>query len=136
MAAPQIWLRSAIEAAAGCEAHPLITPEGLVPPYVIYVRTATARDTLLSDVLDSPATGTETPPTATFTVEVYVDDYVAVWAAADQIAAAIHGFAGEHEGTTIEAAAVVDQSDGEPVFFEGRDTPTYVVEITVEVRWS
>ena len=136
MAAPQIWLRSAIEAAAGCEAHPLITPEGLTPPYVIYERTGTSRDPLLSDTLDSPAGGTETPPTAGVTILVFADDYVDVWARADAILAAIHGYAGTHEETLIESCLVTGQADSEPVFFDGRDTPTYVVEMTADIRWA
>lgn len=136
MAAPQIWLRSAIEAAAECEAHPLITPEGLTPPYVIYERTGTSREPLLSDTLDDPAGGTETPPTAAVTILVFADDYVDVWTRADAIVAAINGYAGTHETTVIESCLVAGQNDSEPVFFDGRDTPTYVVEITAEIMWS
>jgi hypothetical protein len=136
MSAPQVWLRSAIEAAAECDAYPVQAPADAAPPYVIYERTSTAREQILADTLDSPGAGTATPPTAGMTVLVYVDDYVQVWERADAIAAAIHGFAGEHEGTVIESALVVDAKDTSPEYIDGRDTPTYVVEMTVEVRWS
>lgn len=135
MASPQIWLRSAIEAAAGCEAHPLMVPEGLAPPYVIYNRTGTGREQLVSDTLDNPAAGTATPPVATITIEVYDDDYVAVWERTAAITEAIHGFSGEHEGTTIESCLVTAEQDSDPVMFDGRDVPTFVVEMAVEVRW-
>jgi hypothetical protein len=136
MAAPQIWLRSAIEAAAGCEAHPLMTPEGLAPPYVVYTRTGTAREQLVADTLDDPAPGTMLPPVASIGVDIYVDDYVAVWETADAVVGAIHGFAGVYDDTTIESCLVLDQADGDPVMLDGRDTPTYVVTLTVEIRWS
>lgn len=136
MPSPQIWLRSAIEAAAEVQAYPIETPEGLAPPYVIFERTATAREALLSDTLDNPAGGSELPPVATMTVLVFADDYVQVWDLSDTISAALHGFAGEHEGTVIEAALVTDEKDQSPVYLDGRDTPTYVVEQTVEIRWA
>lgn len=136
MATPQIWLRSAIEAAAGCEAHPLIIPEGLAPPYVIYNRTGTERPLLLADTLDDPAGGSETPPTASLTVSVFADDYVDVWEMADAIAQAIHCYAGGSDDVEIESCLVASQADVDPVFFDGRDTPTYVVEMTVEIRWA
>lgn len=136
MPSPQVWLRSTIEAAANIQAHPIETPEGLAPPYVIYERTGTNREALVSDTLDSPAGGTEIPPVATMSVMVFADDYVAVWDLSATIVAALHGFSGSHEGTTIEAAIVTDEKDQTPVYLDGRDTPTYVVEQTVEVRWS
>jgi hypothetical protein len=136
MPSPQIWLRSAIEAAAEVQAYPIDTPEGLAPPYVVFERTGTARESLLSDTLDNPAGGSETPPTATMNVMIFADDYVEVWGLSESIAAALHGFAGEHEGTTIEASLVTDEKDQTPVYLDGRDTPTYVVEQTVEIRWS
>lgn len=136
MPSPQVWLRSAIEAAASIQAHPIETPEGLAPPYVIYERTGTARELVLSDAFASPPTGSFTPPTATIGVSVFADDYVQVWDLADAITAAVHGFAGTHQGTKIEAALVTDEKDSQPVYLDGRDTPTYVVEQTVEIRWS
>lgn len=136
MASPQIWLRSAIEAAADCQAHPLMVPEGLAPPYVIYNRTGTTREPLVSDTLDDPALGTVMPPVASITIEVYDDDYVSVWERAADITAAIHGFAGNYEGTTIESCLVTAEQDSDPVMFDGRDVPTFVVEMAVEIRWS
>lgn len=136
MPSPQVWLRSAIEAAAEVQAHPIETPEGLAPPYVIYERTGTSREALISDTLDNPAGGSELPPVATMSVMVFADDYVQVWDLSATIVAAIHGFAGTHEGTTIEAALVIDEKDSTPVYLDGRDTPTYVVEQTIEIRWA
>ena len=136
MPSPQIWLRSAIEAAAAVQAYPIETPEGLAPPYVIFERTATARESLLSDALASPAGGSELPPTANVTVLVFADDYVEVWNLSASIVAALHGFSGVHQGTLIESSIVTDEKDQSPVYLDGRDTPTYVVEQTVEIRWK
>ena len=136
MAAPQIWLRSAIEAATGFNAYPVQAPEGVQPPYVIYERTGTSREQLVADTLDNPAAGTATPPTTTITVLAYRDDYVEVWDLCETIVEAVHGYAGEHEGTLVESCLVVDEKDAPPEYMDGRDTPTYVVEMTVEVRWS
>lgn len=135
-AAPQVWLRNAIESAASIEAHPKAAPEGLAPPYAIYDRASTSREQLVSDTLDSPAAGTEQPPVCSITVEVYADDYVAVWDLAGLIVAAVHGYAGPASGATIESCLVIDERDGEPAYMDGRDTPTHVVEQTIEIRWT
>ena len=132
MSAPQVWLREAIEAAAGCNAYPLGTPEGVPPPYVVYMRTGTAREFLLADTLDNPAGGSSLPPVAQITVEVYRDDYVQVWDTSAAIVESIHGYA----GGDVVSCVVTDEKDGDPVFLDGRDTPTYVVEMTVEIRFE
>lgn len=131
MPAPQVWLRETIETAAGCEAHPLGVPEGLAPPYVVYMRSGTSRERTLDDTLGDPAGGSSVPPTATITVEIYRDDYVQVWDTSAAIVAAIHGYADE----AIASCLVIDEKDAEPVFLDGRDTPTYVVELTVEIEY-
>jgi hypothetical protein len=136
MSAPQVWLRSAIEEATGCNAYPLGVPEGAVPPYVVYSRTGTLREFVLTDALGDPAGGSSIQPLASVTVEIYRDDYVQVWETSDQVVAAIHGFAGEAEGVVITSCLVADQRDGDPVFLDGRDLPTYVVELTVEIRYE
>ena len=136
MPSPQIWLRSAIEAAAGCNAYPKDSPDDAVAPYAVYERSATSRPLALSDSLDSPAGGSAQSPTAAMTVQVFSQDYLDVWAKAEAIVAAVHMFSGEAGGVTIESSIVVDEKDAEPIFYEGEDLPIYVVEITLEVRWS
>ena len=136
MSVPQIWLRSAIEAAAGCNAYPKDAPLGIDPPFVVYERSATSRPQLLSDTLDDPAEGTALPPTAMFTVQVYADDYLEAWAKSDAIASGLHGFAGTADGVNVESCLVQDEKDGEPFVFEGREAVTYIVEMLLEIRWS
>ena len=136
MSAPQVWLRSAIEAAAECDAYPIQAPEGVAPPYVIYERTATERPLVLNDTLNDPPPDQSASQSATITILVFVDDYVAVWNKSAAISSAIHGYSGQDELTVIESATVVDERDSEPVYMDGRDTPTYVVEMIVDVRFS
>jgi hypothetical protein len=69
-------------------------------------------------------------------VAVYADDYVQAWTLAGQITAAIHTFAGTADGTTVEHCLVLDERDGQPDYLEGRETPTYTVELSVEIRWA
>lgn len=136
MSAPQVWLRNAIEAAAGCDAYPVDAPDNAPFPYVVYERSATSRPLLLSDGLTSPAGGSDQSPTAAVTIQVFSKDYLQAWAKSDAIVGAIHGYAGTDAGATIESCFVSDEKDATPIFYEGEDLPTYVVEIAAEVRWS
>lgn len=136
MSAPQVWLRNAIEAAAGCNAYPKDAPDDAVAPYVVYERSATSRPLALSDSLDGPPGGSAQSPTAAMTVQVFSQDYIDVWAKAEAIVSAVHMFAGAADGITVESSIVVDEKDAEPIFYEGEDLPVYVVEISLEVRWS
>lgn len=132
MAIPQIWIRERIEAATDCEAFPLSAPEGQAPPYAIYERQSTEREVLLSEGNASPATGSSVPPVAEILIQVYADDYVDVWTRSTQIVGAVHGFA----GGSIVTSIVTDERDGTPEFLEGRDRPTYVVELTVRIWYE
>lgn len=132
MAIPQIWLRERIESATDCDAFPVAAPEGQEPPYAIYTRASTEREVLLSEAAASPATGSSVPPVAEIGVEVYADDYVDVWTRSTQIVDEIHGFS----GSGIILSVVTDERDGTPEFLDGRDRPTYVVEITVRITYE
>lgn len=136
MSAPQVWLRNAIEAAASCNAYPVDAPDDAEFPYVVYERSATARPLLLSDGLTSPAGGSDQSATAAISVQVFAKDYLEAWGKCAAIVGAIHGYAGEVDGVDIESCLVVDEKDSAPIFYEGEDLPTYVVEVSVEVRWS
>jgi hypothetical protein len=135
MAVPQKWFYAAVEAAAGCEAHPLGVPEGVAPPFVVYGRSATTRELVLSDTLQEEPAADVLPPVGTFQVQIYADGYLAAWEIADAIRAALHKFAGTVDGIEIEACLLAEEADGDPVFLEGRDKPTYVVDQVYTVRW-
>jgi hypothetical protein len=137
MGAPHNWLKAAIEAATGTVyAWPVeMTGQG-DPPYVIYQREQTVREALLEDTLDYSPGSNALPPVARFELMVYADSYVAAWEIAGQIQAAIHRFSGSEHGETIHECQVLDERDGEAGYLEGREQPTYTVEMTVEIRYE
>lgn len=127
MAGPEAWLRGAIEDAE-VPAYPLGCDEGTAPPYVIYARTQTDRERSLEEPAGHPV--------GTFTLEVYADGYATVKALADAVRQQVANFTGEADGCTIDETFLVNEVDGDPVFLEGRDRPTYLVEMTLAIRWQ
>lgn len=133
---PHVWLREKIEAATGSTAWPVGMTGTYGPPFVVYAREATSREQVLADTFDDTPTTDAVPPVARFLVAIYADDYVQAWTIAGQITAAIHKFAGTASGTTIDHCLVLDERDSQPDYLEGRETPTYTVELSVEIRWT
>lgn len=128
MAYPEGWLSSAIETAAGCPAYPMAAPEGRLPPFVIYGRTATTREQQLDGTFDAPA--------GTFSVTIYADGYLDSKTTSESIRAALNNFKGPGGDATILSVQLTDELDGDPEYLEGRDTPTYVIEHTYTIRWE
>jgi hypothetical protein len=128
MASPEAWLRSAIEDAADCAAYPLQAPETVAPPYVLYSRSSTARERDLN--------GSAGAPVGTFAVEIYADGYTDAKALADLVRGAVNDFSGIAEGSTIDDVELTEEADGDPVYFDGRDKPTYVISQTYLIRWQ
>jgi hypothetical protein len=127
MASPEAWLCGAIQNAAGCGAYPVAIPEGVAPPFVRYMRAITSREPSLS--------GTASP-IGSFAVEIYSDGYLACKELADHVRSAVNNFSGSASGATIEYVVLTDERDGDPVFFEGRDSPTYMIEQTYSIGWQ
>ncbi len=139
MGSPHNWLKAAIEEAMGSDevtAWPVEMTGAGDPPYVIYNRTSTARELILPDALDDIPGVDSLPPVATFTVTVYADSYVQAWEIADSITAAVHKFSGSAHGETIQTALVTDVADADSGFLEGREQPTFTVELTVEITYQ
>jgi hypothetical protein len=136
MPTPHVWLKESIEAATSCTAWPVGMTGTQNPPFVIYAREGTTRELTLDDALDDEPLPALVPPTARFLVAVYADDYVSAWALASLITAAIDRFRGTDHGTMIDHCLVLDERDGQPDYLEGRETPTYTVELSVEIRWD
>lgn len=128
MASPEAWIKAAIETATGATAWPLVVPETLAPPFVIYQRDSTDRPQQTHG-LTGFAEGA-------FPVELYADTYAAVKTLADQVRGALHNFAGSANGAIIDQAFLTSERDGVPVFLDGRDVPTYLVEQTYFIRWQ
>jgi hypothetical protein len=139
---PHVWLKAAVESAyEGLTAWPVentagVGEAGYDPPYAIYRREATERTKTVDDDIDDEPTPSQIPPRAMFTIEVFADTYASVWQIANAVIAAIDGFRGEAEGETIEMAWVEDATDGDVVILDGREQPTYAVEIPVAVTFK
>lgn len=127
MAFPEAWLHSAIEAAAGVKAWPADVPEGELPPFVVFTRTATARE----NPMDAPGGS----PVASFAVLVFSPTYLGGKALADRIRLACDNFTGDANGVTIQEATLTDERDGDVVEFGGEGKPFYSVEMSFDVRF-
>jgi hypothetical protein len=128
MASPEAWLRGAIEDAANCNAYPVGIPEGATPPYVSYSREGTERVRDLE--------GGAGAPVGEFLISVFADSYLDAKAAADLIRAGLVNFNGTEEDCTIDDVRLNDEKDGDPIYMDGRDVPTYVVEQTYSIFWQ
>jgi hypothetical protein len=127
MASPEAWLRGAIEDAAECNAYPVQIPEGAAPPFVRYAREGTER------VRGLDGSGS---PVGEFLIEIYADSYLQTKTLADAVRAALVNFNGEAEGCTIDDVRLSDEKDGDPIYMDGRDVPTYMVEQTYSIFWQ
>lgn len=125
---PELWIWSAIEEATGVDAYPMTIPEGTEPPFVMFGREQTERFRSLE--------GDEGTLGGTFAIQIYADSYREGKVLARQVAGAVHDFSGTVGTLTIDDAWLESESDGQPIYLDGRERPTYVVEMTVEVRWQ
>jgi hypothetical protein len=124
-------VKSAIEAAAGCQDYPMIATESAALPYVVYGRTSTDRGLSLAVV-----SGVSITPSAQFQIEIYAVTYFSAKTLADQVRQAMHNFTGTASGVTIRSSLLTEERDGDPVFFDGQDKPTFSVEQTYQIRWE
>ena len=100
---PEQWAKAAIEAAASCQAFPLIAPESAALPYVIYGRTGTDRATAM---YGAPL---NVNPAGTFQVEIYAATYSQAKTLADSVRAAMHNFNGTASGITIRLCLLLEE---------------------------
>lgn len=124
----QTWLRGMLEAAAGCDAWPLIGPVS-DPPYLLFSQSSQAdEDTLAAD-------GSRMV-TGAFTVEVYGATYADAHELALACRQSLRNFAGEFSDLTIYRVLIADSKDADPVIDDGQAVPfAYVVELTVSISW-
>jgi hypothetical protein len=128
---PEQWAKAAIEAAGSCSAYPLIAPESAALPYVIYGRVSTARESIMAG-----SVAVNVSPAGTFQVEIYAATYSESKTLADSVRLALHNFNGTASGVTIRQCLLLEERDGDPVFFDGQDKPTFMVEHTYQIRWQ
>lgn len=124
---PEQWIRETIEYATAVNAYPVHVPPVAALPYVRFMREGTARPT----TLDGTAS-----PVGTFLVEIYAATVMQAKELADLVRVALDNFSGEYEGVTIEDVDLTDERDGSPVFADGDETPTYVVEQEYAIFWQ
>ena len=64
------------------------------------------------------------------------DGYLASKQLADLVRAALMDFSGVSDGATIDEVDLAEESDGDPVFLDGRDVPTYIAQQVYIIRWQ
>lgn len=135
MSTPHVWLREQIEAATDATAWPVEAAGSAEPPYVVYVRDETSRDVAMT--LET-AIGQEAPAfrVATFVVTIYCDSYAQGWEIAEDISAAVHNVSGGSGHQYIQQSKVMNERDGAAGYMDGRDQPTYTIDITVEIQYE
>lgn len=124
---PEAWVKATAEAAAAITVWPMAAPEGTQPPYAIYGLDSVERPEQTSG-LTGFADGQ-------FVLMVYADSYSEVVAKTNAIRAALHNFSGTGSGATIDRTYVAGPVDRDYVTLDGRDRPTFVRELTVDIRW-
>lgn len=128
MPSPEEWICAAIESASDMATYPIFAPEGASLPFCTYQRTATDR----SEILDGIGGG----PVGTFSVMLHAASYAESKAIADTVREAIDNFNGDEGGLTIAKVKLTDERDGDPVFFEGRETAVFIVDQTYSIEWE
>jgi hypothetical protein len=132
MIPPEYWLHQAVEQSAAITAWPNTAGSAERPPYAVYRRTTTERTRV--------TTGPTCTATAAFEVEVYADTYTETKRLAEQLRLGIDGTAGTFKTPAGEVilldVAIVDEADGEPVFYDGREKPTYLVIQSYSIRFQ
>lgn len=136
MSAPHVWLRAQIEDATGVNAWPVEMTGSDMPPYVVYVRDQTVREQVLEETLGPVPAPQYVPNVAVFTVTIYADSYVQAWEIAGDVSGAIHNVSADESGLTIHECIVIDEKDGMAGYLDGRESPTYTVEQTIQIRWE
>jgi hypothetical protein len=131
---PESVLRSAlianssVAALAGSRIYPIIAPATAVLPFITWRRSAIRREQTLSGPMGTP--------TVTVELQMYGTTYEEVRDMADKVRHVLDGYGGTADNTTVNQAALVNESDG----FEtlaGADLPiVYQVTQTYDVLWQ
>lgn len=128
ISSPENWIRETIEEEAEVNAYPVHVPPTAALPYVRFVREQTERPTTLD--------GLPSAPIGTFLVEIYASTVLQAKEIADAVRGGMDNFSGEADGIQIEDVDLTDEKDGSPVFEDGDETPTFVVEQSYLIYWQ
>ena len=131
---PEAVLRSAlianpaVAALAGTRIYPIIAPASASLPFITWRRSGIKREQTLSGPMGTP--------TVTVDFTMYGTTYEEVRDMADKARRVLDGYGGTSDNTTVNQAALVNESDG----FEtlaGADLPiVYQVTQTYDVLWQ
>jgi hypothetical protein len=127
ISSPENWIRESIEESAEVNAYPVHVPPTAALPYVRFLREGTERPTSLDGA---------SSPVGTFLVEIYASTVLQAKEIADAVRGALDNFSGEADGATIDDVDLADEKDGSPVFVDGDETPTFVVEQSYTIFWQ
>lgn len=131
---PEAVLRSAllasqpVAAIVGSQVYPIIAPATATFPLITWRRSTIRREQTL--------TGPMGTPTVTVELTIHGTSYEEVRDLADKVRSVLDGYGGTSDNTTVNQAALVNESDG----FEtlaGADLPiVYQVTQTYDVLWQ
>ena len=128
----ETFIAESIESACpDVSVYPVFAPEYQKLPFVVYQRTNTVRDRhTMQQCLD---------PVASFSVMVYSKTYTDGRDISNKIRLAIDNFTGKY-GTSdnnvqIAYCYLMEESDGDPVEFEGESKPAYTTDITYAIKY-
>ena len=127
------FLREKItEGSAGRPVYPVFAPEYQQLPFVVYQRTGTSRERVLPQSAGNPI--------ATFMIVVYSSTYTESREIADNIRQKLDNFTGVYgqEDNTVNVlfSHVSDESDGEPVQFDGESKPAYSANLLFNIKYE
>lgn len=119
---------SAVAALVGSRIYPIIAPATAVLPFITWRRSGIQREQTLSGPMGTP--------TVTVELNMYGTTYEEARDMADKVRRVLDGYGGTADNTTVNHAALTNESDG----FEtlaGADLPiVYQVTQTYDVLWQ
>lgn len=128
MSFPEKWIRERLQSATTAGVYPVLASQNAPFPLVVYRRTGTKRDRLMS--------GMNVAPMATFLVAIVAETYSQVKEIAVSVRVACDNFTGISQGVTIVSTALVSEQDNMELPFEGQSKPLYRVDQVYEVRFQ
>jgi hypothetical protein len=128
MSFPEKWVRERLQTATTAGVYPVMAGQNAPFPLVVYRRTGTKRDRLMSGVPMSPM--------ATFSVSIVAETYSQAKDIAVAVRLACDNFTGISQEVTIVSTALVSEQDNMERPFEGQSKPLYRVDQVYEVRFQ
>lgn len=120
------------QGAGGHPVYPVFAPEHQRLPFVVYQRAGTSRERVLQQSTSNPI--------GTFQVVVYSTTYTEARQISDDIRRTLDNFTGDYgppdNTVTVFFAHIADESDGEPVQFDGESKPAYSASLVFNIKYE